>query len=111
MEREPVKINIVGLPSIGKELDRTQPMWVSPILSDVLAGPEEDWQRRIRHRRAAVTHIKCTPEYVAANAHSSRPRTPDPEDRNVSKRSWEKSVKAWRRDLQHLVAACADAYV
>ena len=105
MEREPVKIKIVGLPSIGKELDRTQPMHVSPILNDVRVVREEDWQRRIRHRRAAVNHIKCTPEYVAANAHSSRPHTPDPEDRNVSKRSWEKSVQAWRRDLKHLVTA------
>ena len=102
MEREPVKVNIRGMPSIGNEIDETQPLCVSPILSDVRFA---NWQRRIRHRRAAVTHIKCTPEYVAANAHSSRPRTPDPEDRNVSKRSWEKSVKAWRRDLQHLVAA------
>ena len=105
MEGEPAKVNIVRLPSIGNEVDKTLPLRVSPILSDMLLFTEEDWERRIRHRRAAVNHIKCTPEYVAANAHSSRPPTPDPEDRNVSKRSWEKSVQAWRRDLKHLVTA------
>lgn len=105
MEREPVTVNIAGLPSIENEVDKTLPLRVSPILSDMLFVTEEDWERRIRHRRAAVTHIKFTPEYVASNTHFSRPRTPDPEDRKLSKRSWEKSLQAWRRDLRSLIAA------
>merc|ERR1712039_379949 len=69
---------------------------------------EEDWQRRIQHRSAAVHYIKSTATYqklaVAreqglAEA-ATRPRTPDPTDRSVSKRDWEKSVQKWRSELQ-----------
>merc|ERR1712187_230780 len=69
---------------------------------------EEDWKRRIEHRTAAVEYIKTTNQYqrFAADREKgvekdkTRPKTPDPEDRTVSKRGWEKSVQRWRMDLQ-----------
>ena len=69
---------------------------------------EEDWKRRIEHHTAAVDYIKTTSQYsrFAADREKgvekdkTRPKTPDPEDRTVSKRDWEKSVQRWRMDLQ-----------
>ena len=70
---------------------------------------EEDWKRRIEHRTAAVEYIQTTNQYQRFSSdrekgvekeHTDRPQTPDPEDRTVSKRDWEKSVQRWRMALQ-----------
>ena len=75
-------------------------------------GTEEDWQRRITHRRAAIDYIKLTNTYKVFenDVHRGdvlsdvtdvvRPMTPDICDRNTCKRPWEKSVQAWRIALQ-----------
>ena len=105
MDRLPVKVNIVGLPCVGSAVKRTEPMSVSAILSEVQVVTEADWQRRISHRRAVVSYVKSTWEYKAAAANSSCPSTPDPENRDVSKRKWEKSIQTWRRDLKDLITA------
>ena len=60
---------------------------------------EEDWQRRQETRRAIVASIKDSPEYLALQA-SCRPATPDPNDRTISKRSWETQVMRWRNALK-----------
>ena len=103
MDRMPVKVNILGLPCVGSAVKRTEPMSVSVILSEVQVVTEADWQRRISHRRAVVSYVKSTWEYKAAAANSSCPSTPDPENRDISKRKWEKSIQAWRRDLKDLI--------
>ena len=57
------------------------------------------WQRRTFKRLQAVSAIKASPEYdYPGNA--MRPQTPDPYDRGVSKRRWEKGVMHWRRALR-----------
>jgi len=71
---------------------------------------EEDRQRRRTKRTTAVAAIKGTPEYAAfADSRfrgcvdasgAATPRTPDPYDDTVSKRSWETSVMNWRRELR-----------
>jgi len=64
---------------------------------------EEDWQRRLAHRKAAIDFVKTTPQYLEFDniqrhrgLDDTEPLTPDPTDRNVSKRQWEKSVQNWR---------------
>mmetsp|Transcript_50326 Transcript_50326/g.93055 ORF Transcript_50326/g.93055 Transcript_50326/m.93055 type:complete len:324 (+) Transcript_50326:66-1037(+) len=74
---------------------------------------EEDWQRRIEKRRGAISNFKEGAEYQAYSAKRSRgdpavmqvPGTPDPEDREVSKRSWETAVAGWRNLVKESVAA------
>ena len=55
------------------------------------------WRRRLKKRLAAVAFIKSTLEYTTC---CSRPSTPDPLDRTVSKRRWEQAVMDFRRDLR-----------
>lgn len=63
---------------------------------------EEEWQRRITKRRAVVSNVKETPEYQAMlnsrdqHPSSAAPTTPDPTDREISKRRWESLVMQWR---------------
>ena len=104
MDRLPVKVNIIGLSCGPGDVKKTEPMSVSAVLSEVQVVTEADWQRRLSHRRAVVSYVKSTWEYKASAANSSRPPTPNPEDRNVSKRMWEKSIQTWRRDLKDLVS-------
>ena len=67
---------------------------------------EETWQNRMMHREEGVRAIKRTPEYIAATcAHVQRPRTPNPTDRTLSKRAWERSVQVWRKSLKEVGAA------
>ena len=70
-------------------------------------GTEEVHERQERKRTLAISHIKTTPEYinylvVTATEYlgeDQQPLTPNPLDRGLSKRLWEKSVMAWRRQL------------
>ena len=66
---------------------------------------EEVWQRRSRHREAGVEAVKRSAEYItaAANPHVPRPMTPDPTDRRLSKRAWERGVQQWRENLKTVV--------
>ena len=63
---------------------------------------EETWQTRSAHRVAGVKAVKRSADYirVTANSLTPRPRTPDPIDRKLSKRAWERSVQQWRIDLR-----------
>eukprot|EP00927_Polykrikos_kofoidii_P050572 TRINITY_DN44467_c0_g1_i1.p1 TRINITY_DN44467_c0_g1~~TRINITY_DN44467_c0_g1_i1.p1 ORF type:complete len:345 (+),score=64.04 TRINITY_DN44467_c0_g1_i1:207-1241(+) len=73
---------------------------------------EEDWKRRVAKRHGAVASTKATPEYVAhsertlqagnadAREFAAIPRTPDAEDRGVSKRKWEDDIRRWRAALR-----------
>ena len=55
------------------------------------------WQRRLQHRMNGVSAVKATELYAGSR---SRPRTPDPFDRSVSKRRWEASMQAFRLALR-----------
>jgi hypothetical protein len=73
---------------------------------------DAEWQRRQSKRAASVAAIKRTPEYQRCQALDSlHPVTtgilsPDPFDRTVSKRSWEKEMMDWR----HALRAMADVW-
>ncbi len=58
---------------------------------------ETIWRRRLAKRLSGVRFVKATPEYAAC---CSRPPTPDPYDRTVSKRRWERSLKDFRRAIR-----------
>lgn len=66
---------------------------------------EEEWQRRLDKRQAAVSIVKEGPEYVAYRAAvrgggGEVPRTPPATDRSVSKRTWEEMMGKWRSGLK-----------
>ena len=67
---------------------------------------EEVWQRRSAHRAAGVAAVKRSADYISATADPRvpRPKTPDPTDRKLSKRAWERGVQQWRMDLKGVVA-------
>ena len=58
-----------------------------------------------RARCAGVMAVKRSPEYLALHCAKNRPPTPDPADRAVSKRSWERGMQLWRLALKRCVAA------
>ena len=64
------------------------------------------WQRRSAHRAAGVAAVKRSADYISATADPRvpRPKTPDPTDRKLSKRAWERGVQQWRMDLKSVVA-------
>jgi hypothetical protein len=85
---------------------------------------EEDWVRRLQKRRNAVASTKLTPEYLefasmrargqrplqaeSEDAALSSPRTPEPDDRTVSKRRWEELVRTWRAGLRRWAGDVAE---
>ena len=66
---------------------------------------EEVWQRRSAHRAAGVAAVKRSADYIlaAADPNVARPRTPDPTNRKLSKRAWERGMQQWRMDLKIVV--------
>ena len=66
---------------------------------------EETWERRMGHRAAGVAAVKRSKQYVIVteNPNTARPRTPDPTDRKLSKRAWERRMQQWRMDLDDVV--------
>ena len=70
-------------------------------------GDEEVWERRTAHRLAGVVAIKRSAHYLAVteDTGNARPKTPDPRDRTLSKRKWERGVQVWRAKLEAAAAA------
>eukprot|EP00927_Polykrikos_kofoidii_P062227 TRINITY_DN57030_c0_g1_i1.p1 TRINITY_DN57030_c0_g1~~TRINITY_DN57030_c0_g1_i1.p1 ORF type:complete len:323 (-),score=39.25 TRINITY_DN57030_c0_g1_i1:73-1041(-) len=74
--------------------------------------PVKDWQRRQEKRRSAVLTIRSSDEYRSLASARARgvvsmtavPRTPDPDDATVSKRSWEAAVMRWRIGIKQWAA-------
>ena len=64
------------------------------------------WGRRHAKRSAGVDAVKRSADYMCLidRAIQPRPTTPDPLDRQVSKRRWERSVQAWRANIANAVA-------
>ena len=71
---------------------------------------DEDWARRLRKRMAAVDHVKSTIQYRICERNDllvhARFR---PDDRTVSKRTWETSIQRWRRALQQIADLLEDS--
>ena len=84
-----------------------QPNEESNVTGD--ASEEEVWQTRTSHRLEGVAAVKRSLEYrellVAERVHGSvvRPKTPDPYDRSVVKRKWERGMQIWRKHLTEAV--------
>lgn len=109
MDREPIKLCISSLSfkmqhCEGTGIDNMKPCYVQLYSEEpaVLTASEDEWPRRIRHRHFAVACIKRSSYYAASLGSVGRPHTPDAEDREVSKRTWEKSVQDWREHLKSL---------
>ena len=77
----------------------------------------DEWAKRHRKRLIAIASVKRSRDYQEiSNCMQENPAfldycqlmmrltQPDPSDRSISKRSWEKAMQCWRRDLR--VAAC-----
>ena len=78
----------------GQDLDR--------LFGLMLRLTQDNWPARQKKREAGVQYIKGTMEYRQSQERSphSRPRTPDPTDRTISKRSWERGMQLWRSELR-----------
>ena len=80
----------------------------APAQRSIPFASEATWQERERRRWNGVKHVKATDAYRNMAAERSAdpdaardvPRTPDPLNRQTSKRVWEKSVQQWRSELQ-----------
>jgi hypothetical protein len=77
-------------------------------LEELRKVSDADWQRQTLTRIAGIASIKTKTDYLLFRAvydvsdarhKDDEPKTPDPHDRNVSKRSWEKSVQQWKVGL------------
>jgi hypothetical protein len=76
---------------------------------------EEDWERRRATRQRALYFGKITPEYARycqarslGEEEESGMKTPDPEDRSISKRRWKYIVQQWREALKQLYGSSTD---
>ena len=65
---------------------------------------EETWARRLRHREAGLRAIKRSNDYVRVVALGvRRPQTPDPTNREIRKRVWERGNQQWRMELKRIL--------
>eukprot|EP00929_Paragymnodinium_shiwhaense_P016110 TRINITY_DN12429_c0_g1_i1.p1 TRINITY_DN12429_c0_g1~~TRINITY_DN12429_c0_g1_i1.p1 ORF type:complete len:364 (+),score=68.91 TRINITY_DN12429_c0_g1_i1:71-1162(+) len=77
---------------------------------------EEEWERRIAKRQRAVKATKDTLEYASWGQGRVSgdippvviPRTPNFEDRTISKRKWEDEVRLWRAALRDRARALGE---
>jgi len=90
---------------------------------DLPPATEEEWRRRISKRREGLASVKTEKYYsnyqlnakLSGDRGIARPISPDPEDRTLSKRKWEKQACRWRNryrlaDMQaHVRAHCPEA--
>ena len=64
------------------------------------ASEDEWWARANKRARAVTDHKAANQTYLYFCWHGRpRPVTPDPWDRTISKRTWEKKVKRWMLEL------------
>ena len=64
---------------------------------------EAVWAVRQQTRLAGVRHVRRSQDYIVCILVGGTGITePNPYDTTVSKRSWERSVNSWRRDLKEL---------
>ena len=70
---------------------------------DKMEVSEQEWQRRHTKRLFQIELTKSSPWYdpmtflrMQPGVYGNAPRTPDPYDRTISKRGWERECKHWR---------------
>jgi hypothetical protein len=73
-----------------------------PIPTEGLNDNDDDWERRRRHRLGGYMAVLQSADYMFVLSCGAAGSEPDPTDRAVSKRAWEESMKAWRRELAAL---------
>lgn len=74
---------------------------------------QDEWERRVEKRLSAVAMIKNSSEYQkmlerhcsaersgTASTLMNLPKTPDPTDRTISKRTWETQLQLWRAAIK-----------
>ena len=85
---------------------RNRPRSVRPLRPH---ASEDVWNHRIQHRKNSVAAIKATEEYVIFDEERSDPNfsyfealptTPEPMNRQLSKRDFESQIMNWRRNLR-----------
>ena len=77
---------------------------------DDAVDDDAEWDRREHKRLSAVGYVKATEMYsrllvvsgTGELADNRRPRTPDPFDRTLSKRHWERKCADWRMSLRSI---------
>lgn len=87
-------------------IDKMQPCFVQLVEGGkaMSTASEDDWQRRLRHRCFSTACVKASSHYAASRGACVRPVTPDPEDQEISKRTWKKLVQIWRNDVKAVSA-------
>ena len=76
-------------------------------------GDDAVWAVRFASRLRGVAVVQSSDDYVniraacaaGAIAWTMLPQAPDPADRSVGKRLWEKSLKRWRHQLKDMAAS------
>ena len=58
---------------------------------------DQEQVRRFQKRADAIERVYQSAEYKQAKR---RPQSPDPADLSISKRAWEKKLKAWQSELK-----------
>ena len=101
------------LPRHGVHLGLRPWIWRARVDADnegmVQDVPEEVWARRMAKRAETIRVWKNTHLYRHYRAAAHRLPTPDPSDRNISKRAWEREVQYWKEDLRDWRRRCAQA--
>lgn len=86
-----------------------EPVAAPAAAPSALPDASEEWQHRIAMRRKAVAVGKDTAEYkwytqakLGGECEGGGLQTPDPTDRNISKRYWKYTLQKWRIALKQL---------
>lgn len=89
-----------------------------PAQASIPEVSEEVWAHRFKKRKICVENIKARSEFRYSEVVERRqqllqsssapalvpcPRTPDPNDRSVTKRGWEHAIIAWKDDLRSFI--------
>lgn len=63
-----------------------------------------EWAARVERRQKALGRMKSTPEYAKAlSLGKEMPPEPEPLDRTLSKRAWEKALFAFVHALRSMI--------
>ena len=75
------------------------------LLRNADEGVENIARLRRAKRFAGLCAVKRSPAYIltVSRRGRQRPRSPDPYDLSLSKRSWEKSMQDWRASLRKIL--------
>lgn len=112
--QQPRRVSVLTEPMYVEVAASTFDVGLAPVMGEpavVDAGPEpgaievddeDTWQRREAHRAEGVAAVKRSRHYltVTEDTGNARPKTPNPRDRTLSKRGWERGMQVWRFKLE-----------